>query len=184
MDQYVDIIFASSDIPYIITKALSNYDLHNTAITVIKKKTNVKIFSSNINLKRDTLTFELIDGLKKYKTEIEILGTYYKTQGIWCWAWGNTLLKRQQIFNSKELLLYGLNLEFPAFYIKNLLITSRGMIDDPIQVDIIIALALFLRKRKYIYPLIEKEGPNTVITYYVLFNENIIDDIYEEIKKN
>lgn len=174
-------VVASSDIPYIITKSLYTYDLYNIIIELIKKYTKVKIVPSKINMKRDIFQFDLKG--KTYESEVEILGIYYKSQGIWAWGWGISHLAPQQTFNSRELLNYGLVLDAGGSfnYIKQLLTMSRGMINDPIQIDIIVAIALFLRKRKFIYSIKEKHNGYTIVTYYLIFNEDIINEIYEGI---
>jgi len=189
-------IVALSDIPYIITKSLYTYDLYNIIIKLIKENTKVNIITSKINMKRDIFQFDV--GGKIHESEVEILGVYYKkmgaeqkndwklnTFGIWIWGWGHTHLAHQQTFNSRELLQYGINMDplGPYNYIKQLLITSRGMINDPIQIDIIIAIAIFLRKRKYVYSIEQVHNDHTIITYYLIFNENIINEIYDDIMK-
>ena len=183
MNSLVHRTFTTSDIPYIVTKSLYNYDLYNIIVKLIKEYTKISIIPSKVNLKRDKFEFRFKD--KKYESEVEILGIYYKNQNIWIWGWNHPQLSPHQVYNSKELLLYGLNLDHvSSSYIKQTLTTSRGKINDPIQIDIILAISLFLRKIKFIYPYEENHGEYTTITYYVLFNENIINELYDDIVTN
>ena len=172
------------DINYIIFKSLQDYDstfelmnhLHKNAKLEPKEKTN--------SAERDLWTFyDMNTGEVILKTEVEILGIYHNKFKIWCWAWSIPVLSTLDTFLSKEMLLYALKIGPEFAYLKSILTTSRGSIDDPTQVDIHVALASYILKQPYIYEYKQKVEDYVVTRYYILLNIEGLNKILKKIKK-
>ncbi len=134
-----------------ILKSIDYYDSQ-------KLKYDYLINNKNIEFKNnDEIIFNNDD--ETINTTYEILGYFDRKTNIWIWGWVlNENTASTEI--SKNLLNYGLKLgperqEIPEhFFIKSLLVNSRILIDDEIQLDINIAIYSYLLKGKFsfIYP--------------------------------
>lgn len=113
----------------------------------------------------------------------EILGYYDKNNKIWVWGW---VLPRDiypdDITISSEIINYGLNIDYnnasqDHYFIKSLLLNSRLLIEDIIQIEINVSLCSYIIKDriKFIYiKNIYLDDTNTnYITYYYLI-KNIL----------
>lgn len=118
-----------------------NKDLLNTIhyIRIIKTETHncISFYDKSKNL------------INTY--EYEILGMYNSTGNIWLWAWANALTKKNAIVTAKKILNYGLDLDRDYLFLKNELITSRFRISNPIQLDMHVAIGLYLSKKNMIF---------------------------------
>jgi hypothetical protein len=121
---------------------------------------------------------------KKYINDIdttfdnyEILGYYDNENKIWIWGWmlPETTIESSPICN--QLLNYGLNIDpingpSEHYFIKSLLLNSRILIDNKIQLDIHLAVCMYIIKDaiKFIYPVkyYLDESKQKYITYYYL----------------
>jgi len=164
------------DTKYIISKSLEEYDISADLIRYLKKNTRIEIFEKKIDTERDLWIFHDINTDEiLFETEVEALGIYHKKARVWIWAWSIPEFNIIKINLSKELLLYALGLGFESSYIKTLLITSRGSIIDPIQLDIHIALASYIIKKPYIYDFEQHVDDYSIFRYYILLNISAIE---------
>lgn len=111
-------------------------------------------------------------------TEVERLAAYYEKYGIWVWAWSVPMLFHSENSLSIEILKHTLQLDNEYVYIKTIFTTSRGIIDDPIQIDINLALCGQLLKKPYI--MTWKDG--AVVWYIVLLNNEDLDKLASELE--
>ncbi|MEM0354058.1 MAG: hypothetical protein QXW79_00615 [Thermoplasmata archaeon] len=164
--------------------ALVDYDAAKPVINYLFRKTRVKGVKGGTDTKRTEFTF--FDGETNkvvLSTEVEMLAIYYDKMGVWSWAWSQPGLTNAENYLSKEILLYALKLESDLSYIKSILTTSRGIIRDPTQIDINLAVAASIIKQPYIYPYIYKIKDNYLIYFLILLNKSDLDKIKSEIGK-
>ncbi len=173
------------DTRYIISKSLEDYDSTANILRFLKKKTKLVPIEKKQDTERDLWTFYDIDTNEiVLETEVEALGIYHKRLGIWSWAWSIPILSSTKIHLSKEMLLYALSLGPESSYLKTILITSRGSIDDPIQLDIHIALASYIIKQPYIFPYEQTIDDYNIFRYYILLNTDAIRKLHKKIESN
>jgi hypothetical protein len=170
----------------IISQALIHYDAGQTVIRYLKKKSfQMTGNKTNDDYKRSIFTFSDVKTKKIIlETEVEVLAIYYDKHKVWSWAWSQLDLKKSENYLAKGILHYALNLESNLSYIKSILTKSRGVIKDPMQVDINLAIASSIIKQPYIYSYIHPIENNNLVWFFVLLNKEELDKISEEIKKN
>lgn len=171
----------------IISNALIDYDSAQPLIRYLLNSTylEVPLIDSNTDLER--LKFKFIDkksNIPIITTEVEILAVFYDKFNVWSWAWSLSGLKNSQYYLSKEILLYALKLGSELTYIKSILITSRGIIKDPNQLDINLALASSIIKQPYVYPYNHQIGDDNLIYYYILLNKDELDVLSKKLAAN
>jgi hypothetical protein len=167
-------------IQYVTRDALGKYDITQPIVNFIKNEATLKFIPSKINNKRDTVQiYYKSTNTFICEVEIEILGKFSTKKdnsdiGVWEWAWSDISLKANNIHYSKELLLYGTKLDTSEEYYKKILIMSRGIIRDSVQLDIIISIARSFIKipGNIIYPDTNLNGEKTFVTTYYLFIPN------------
>jgi len=171
------------DVKYIISKSLENYDSVSSVIRYLKNKNKVKLLPRVRKNDRDLWTFfDVVTNEVILETEVEYLGVYNTKLKIWCWAWSIPVLSSIHVNLSKEMLLYALTLGPESSYLKTILITSRGAIADPIQLDIHIALASYILKQPYVCPFeLPIEGYN-LVHYYIMLNTEAINKLSKKIE--
>ena len=115
-----------------ILKSLEYYDKQQEKYEELINSKNYEIDNNNeikINIK----------GQEPIYGSYEILGYYYMEPKVWVWSWVLNQINSESVEISKNLLNYGLKLEprdvSEHFYIKTLLVNSRILIDDEIQLD-------------------------------------------------
>jgi hypothetical protein len=161
----------------IISQALENYDKTRPTIKYLLNETFLKIDKSNSNQR---IIFNFYDNKTKkllLESEVEIIAIYYDKLHVWSWAWSHPGLMNSENFLSKEILLYSLKLEDDMAYIKNLLCSSRGIINDITQIDINLAIGSDIIKKHYIYPLIHNIDNSNLIYYYILIDTDKLDKL-------
>lgn len=170
-------------VQYIINQSLIKYDKAKPVINYLLKETYIESNRSGDDFHRTTFKFfdnntdELI-----FETEVEVLAVYYDKLQVWSWSWSQVGLTNAENFLSKEILLYALNLEYELSYIKSLLTTSRGVINDPTQIDINLALGSNIIKKPYIFPYVYNINNNHLIYYFILLNIDELDKLRDKIK--
>jgi len=172
---YYTIVFMS--VQNIISQALENYDKSIAVINYLLNETFLKI---DKNDSQQRTVFKFYNKKTKnllFESEVEIIAIYYDKLHIWSWAWSQTGLKNAENFLSKEILLYSLKLEDDMSYIKNLLCSSRGIINDITQIDINLAIGSDIIKKHYIYPLIHNIDNSNLIYYYILINTDKLNKL-------
>jgi hypothetical protein len=169
----------------IVNDALKYYDFNNDKYKAIKNRIKY--------IKRDTLGTKDIESFKAtfydkdrnelFTSKIEILGKYYSDMNIWIWGWSLPDIDKFLTTIIRKVFLYGTDINVsnnPSnFLLKNELITSRFKIDDYIQLEMHCAIAAYLAKKPFIFPLnnllfdidsvIEiKENTNSDIIIYII----------------
>lgn len=141
-----------------ITDALNYYDENY--------KTNKKIFENyyyyNLIYKMNDMEKNIIvfyNENKKFIKEytFELLGISSNGK-LWNWGWSivNKDIYKNMTYKIRDVLIYGIDLD-PTdnnLFLKKELITSSFQIEDPIQLDIHIAVTSYLTKIPLIYPLL------------------------------
>lgn len=168
-----------------ISRAIFEYDYSRNVIQYLLDKCKLKTEYTQSNTKRSKYIF--IDKESDniiLETEIEILGIFDIENKIWIWSWGQFGFFNSEVSLMNKLLKYSLDLENNMSYIKLLLTTSRGIINDSTQIEINIALAASLLKQPYIYPFYGDETTNTpksVVYYIILLKKEELDDMNKKI---
>ena len=171
------------NVEHIISEALVEYDSARPVTRYLQKNTNFKGFKSPSDTIRTKFTF--FDNVTKEKvleTEVEFLAIYYDKLDVWSWAWSTPGLTSAENYLSKEVLLYALKLDPELSYLKSLLTTSRGVIQDPIQIDINLAVATSIIKQNYIYPYVHPVNNYKLIYFLILLNKKDLDKLKEKLK--
>lgn len=160
----------------LIKKALDYYDNQNNKykdlITSIDVKFTTDEYNNNIVIYNETNN-------TIFNSQYEMLGTFYPESKIWIWSW--VFPSIQQLLNniSSMLLEYGLKIDTNTdnkdefIFIKSLLVNSRILIEDDIQLDINLAIYSYLikDKLKFIYPRIkylDEKNKKYIIVYYLI----------------
>lgn len=110
-------------------------------------------------------------------SEYERLAAYYNKYNIWVWAWSLPLLFHSENSLSIEILKHVLQLGPEYTYLKTLFATSRGIINDPIQVDINLGLCSQILKKPHIMTLSQDTD-----WFIVLLNKEDLDKLEKELE--
>lgn len=169
----------------IISKALIQYDSGQPVVRYLKKNTYYGGIKTNNDYQRTIFTFTDKKTEKIIlETEVEILAIYYDKLRVWSWAWSQPGLTNSENYLAKEILLYALKLGSDLSYIKSILTTSRGVIKDPTQNDINLAIGSSIIKQPYIYPFVFPVENNNLVYYFILLNKEELDKLNDSIKNN
>lgn len=172
----------------LITTSLKYFDgLQENIKNYTKKFKYIKVTHAKNDLEYNKMHF--YDENKKLviESDYEILGIYFIKPGLWVWSWAVPTNYFNLANTSRKILNYGLDMvpNIEDLLIRSELITSRFRITNSIQLDIHLALAVYLSKIPFLmqlnYPLIPTEDPDMVelspegthIYYLCLLNENI-----------
>lgn len=157
--------------------ALETFDINNAKFNkILKKIGGVYISQSWHDNEKNTLNFELVDKDKKvlFRFDVEIISAYYPKPNLWVWAWNIPTLKSYMFSKSKQMLLYGLELnETDNIDLKIELVNPRYVITNPIQKDIHVALVSYLTKSPFIIKIgqVCTEKINN-IEYFLINNDS------------
>lgn len=153
----------------IIPKILEDYDKNNE---IHSKEFDNVVHSNMIKPATQEPILILYDKdmneIKRYK--YSIIGLFLRSQNIWTWGWAVPYWSINIASHSRKLLNYGLDIEVTAqknqvsSFLKTQLITSRFILNDPLQLDIYIALAAALTKQTNIYAWYSPSDLNEIIT--------------------
>lgn len=122
------------------------------------------------DIDRNIIIFYNSNREKVYESRFETLGFYISKYNLWTWAWGNPNYHKNNIDLSKKLLIYGLEIDpTENYFLKMELTTPRFLISNKIQLEIHIAIAAHLLKKKiFTYKnVIDEKGD--YITHYIIF---------------
>jgi hypothetical protein len=131
------------------------------------------------NESNEMITFNIDEHNDFY---FELLSSFDFQNNIWIWSWLLTSLERKQNKLSRGLLNYGLDLEPSSnsdehYMIKSLLVNSRILIEDYIQLEINLAISSYLLRDRllFIYPrkIYIDESKKKYVTNYYLIKKNI-----------
>lgn len=165
----------------IIINALNQYD---EAIEIVKKivsKCTISITYSNNNYKRGSIQFTDNKSGIKIETDFEWLAIFYEKINLWSWAWSLPGLKESENYLSKDILKYSLNLDANMSYIKLILSTSRGIINDTTQIGINLAICTYIIKHPFVYPQTSIVDGYEYVKYLVLIDNEKIKSFFEKI---
>lgn len=169
----------------IISKALIFYDSGQPLIRYLKKNAYNDGEKTDNDYKRTIFTFiDIATEEVLIETEVELLAIYYDKHKVWSWAWSQPELFNSENYLSKEILLYALKLDSELSYLKSIITTSRGVIKDPTQVDINLALGSSIIKQPYIYPFVYPVDEYNLIYYFILLNKDALDKLAVKISAN
>jgi hypothetical protein len=142
-----------SKLSSIIVNALEYYDVNNEKYKSLKEKAKfVRIEKSNNDMEHNVMLF--FDKNKNFifKSRYEVIGMMGNESKIWTWGWAIPYLKKNTVKISKEILLYGINLNPEDDKIlKTELITSRFRIANDVQLDIHLGLSSYMSKKPFIF---------------------------------
>lgn len=170
------------NVAHIISEALIEYDTAKPVIRFLQKNAYYEGLKSPSDTVRTKFTFiDRATDEKILETEVETLAIYYDKLNVFSWSWSQIGLTSAENYLSKEVLLYALKLDPELSYLKSLLTTSRGVIKDPIQLDINLAVAASVIKQNYIYPYVHKLGDYKLIYYLILLNKKDLDKLKNKI---
>ena len=142
----------------LLSNALENYD-----IIYKKSKDYYLIMSNDINKKfneRFILKSEKIVLNMKY--EVELIGSYILDQQIWIWGW---LTNDTKIYSIVDWCYKSIKSDIDLYNstIRSMILNSKFIISDIIQLDILNSLALYLYKSDLI---LEYKYQNNIIYYF------------------
>lgn len=153
-----------------IKKALDYYDDQN-----IKYIKYIRTKNYTIDKTEENAITICDDTNNKIIGKYQIIGTFDNSSKVWVWGW---LLPIPSIDKqmAQNLLSYGLKLDYESNlnehqFIKSLLINSRILIEEDVQLYTNIAIYSYLLKDniKFIYPVInyiDDSKKNYIIIYY------------------
>lgn len=150
---------------------------------------NVKYYiheHSDNDLEHSIMIFYDKDKKELFKSRYEVLSFYITKAQIWVWGWASPTIRKNKIGLIKKVLNYGLSLEYGesivqsyTMLLKTILTTSRLRVDNPIQLDINIALASYISKSHNVLGISLDEKIEEVEEYkkikYIPFETEIKD---------
>ena len=137
-----------------------------------------EIERSDKDMERNKIIFYDKDKKKMFSSEYEIIGLYDKNYELWSWAWSIVHLNKNEVFLSRQLLNYGLDLDKTEQFLKTELITSRFRIQDPIQLEMHISLCSYLSKKPLTFRCescgLKYEDKNVIYYLFLLVDDKDI----------
>jgi hypothetical protein len=139
-----------------IKTAIEEHDIYEyKIIDFLKKIEFIKIENYNQNL---TPKIKFFDEKKKLLLEsgFENVGVFKQKNNIWHWAWSMNAINNNQNFISRNILSYSFKLksEVPSeFLLKSILLDSKIVIKNKLQLEILLALSSYLSKLHFIFKL-------------------------------
>lgn len=143
---------------------------------------------------------------KIVSSRFEIIGVYYPIDKHWFWAWALPNIAKNRSFISRKVLNYGLDINTQEKnnntilqFLKSFIITSRTKLQSKLQLDMCLAINLYISKKKIIIPYLNDPKnhhdfiplsytfddidndnydsyPQKQISFIVLLDEKEIDD--------
>jgi hypothetical protein len=159
----------------------------------MQKQKYKKYYNDNYNLKlydeiNNEPTFELKDGAKiVMKGNFNFIGLFDKDDNTFRWGWDYLYISNQNKFITnntyyiKRIINYifslninGDNIDELIFYydIKNMFLHNKHIIENPIQLEQLLAITLYLTKSDLIYKIDNINENHT--EYYILRNVQIL----------
>jgi hypothetical protein len=174
--------YESYNLSFLIPTSLEYLDTNNEKYSDFYKSVKEsKTVKNDLDMQRNKIIFSDDKGKTILESEYEVIGLYYNKYNLWCWAWAIPILKKNETYIIKKLLNYALEIDLSLKenqqfkFIKTQLINSRSKITDELQLDIHLALASYLSKKKVIYKkkfFLRDDDPENYIIYYLfIINE-------------
>lgn len=144
----------------LIKTALAYYDTNNEKYTGLYEKFKYFMLEqSNNDTEHSIIKFYDKDDKIIFQSKYEILGFYDNSSHLWVWGWAIPTLPKNQVYLSRKILNYGLDLSLNEDkFLKSELITSRFIISDPIQLNIHTSIASYLSKTPMIFQLTREKS--------------------------
>lgn len=154
----------------LIKISLSYYDKNNEKYSSLYDKFKYySITPSTNDTEHSIIKFYDKNDDVVYESKYEILSFYDNSNHLWVWGWAIPLLRKNEVYLSRKILNYGLDLSLSEeIFLKSELITSRIIISDPIQISIHSSIASYISKTPMIIQLtrdkteMSKEGLNII----------------------
>ena len=166
------------DLSELIKVVLKYYDNQNKKYLEFIVIENININSNNNNDLNDNLFIFNSDDNREFSFNFEILGYFDNETKIWIWGWLIAELNSEKTAICRNLLNYGLKLEpnSNTLYhniIKPLLLNSRILIEENVQLETNLAIISYLIKDNilFIYPkkhYIDKNATKFITIYYLI----------------
>jgi hypothetical protein len=155
------------DISDLIKSSLEYYDKQN--VKYKKYLPPNSVFLNNEN--------KIVNKFENIPINFEVLGVFDHNTKVFIWGWVLPYLNKNETTISRELLNYGLNINplsstSEHFYLKSLLVNSRMNIDTDFDLELLMAISVYLLKNKFnfIFPdtITKKEKNNYFLTTYYM----------------
>lgn len=167
----------------LVQMALENYDRTlDKYEDIFNKVVNTQFKNTKVDTERSLIKTVDKQGNTIFTAKYEYLGLYYKPYSSWIWAWAIPGIPKNASYISRDMLEYGLNIDFEESsinrFLKAELITSRFQITNEIQLETHIALASYLTKKPIVYPYkvsLGEDDSNYVIYYMYLYDMEVGD---------
>jgi hypothetical protein len=161
-----------------IKAAVEEHDIYEYKLINFLKKIQYIQFYNELNL---TPRIKLFDSNKKLLLEsgFENVGVYKQKNNTWVWAWSMNSINNNQNFISRNILMYSFKLKTDIkseFLLKSILLDSKHIIKNKLQLDILLALSSYLSKFHFILkipilPDIFKNNEEEYINYKNLYRD-------------
>lgn len=179
----------------IIKQSLSEYDQYYEIMRPILVNTIHKIrrVTDNNGQVRQKIEFYSISGTREEligSYDFEILSSYVPSKAMWIWSWHVAGTTQDNIRLAKKIMQYGINSNVDL--IKLQLTCARIHINDPIQIEILLALSGQIIRNHFIIPSsiigqnsstgeheLSYDKRDSIITNYLI----ILADINQLLKK-
>lgn len=165
-----------------IKAAIEEHDIYEYKILNFKKKIHFIKIENNTNL---TPKIKLFDSNKNLLLEsaYEHVGIYKQKNNTWIWAWSMNAINNNQNFISRNILSYSFKLRSEInseFLLKSILLDSKHLIKNKLQLEILLALSSYLSKFHFILkiPYLPNTfvNPEEYINYRDLFTDKNINN--------
>ena len=141
-----------------------NFDKSNKKYEEYIKIQNTEDVNTNLNVKintEGTIIFKKENEII-FEDNVNILGIFDISTCVWLWAWTSPMFTSDELKDSMNILKYGLSYDPKSNsnihkYIKAHFTCSRIHFDKDIYLDIHLALSLYISKKKFIYPKVDKK---------------------------
>jgi hypothetical protein len=138
-----------------IKAAIEEYDIYEYKIINFLKKIEYFKIENNKNLTPRIKFFDL-DKKLLLESGFENVGVFKQKNNTWQWGWSMNSINNNQNFISRNILSYSFKLkyEIPSeFLLKSILLDSRYVIKNKLQLEILLALSSYLSKFHFIFKL-------------------------------
>ena len=167
-----------------IKAAMEEHDIYQyKIINFLKKIEYLKINNINLNITPRIKFYDINKNLL-FESGYEILGKYNQKNSTWYWGWSILSINNNQNFISRNILNYSFKLNFDTqqeVLLKSILLQSRHLIKNKMQLEILLAISSYLSKFQFIFKVpFLPEIFNEYINYKSLFTDNNFNnsDIY------
>jgi hypothetical protein len=138
----------------LVSNSLEYFDINKSKYEIVFKNVyGIDFIISSNDVEPNYILFLDKNNGELFRSRYEIIGVYYEDYKLWTWGWAMPNLNKNITRIIRKLLNYGIDLESSENYLKSELITSRFTINNPIQLEIHLALSMYLTKYPCIYSI-------------------------------